>query len=200
MMKKIYPNVKLGKNVTIEDFVIIGTPPKGVEEGELDTIIGDNAIIRSHTVIYAGTIIGNNFQSGHHVLIREKNKIGDNVSIGSSSVIEHLVTIKDNVRIHSQVFVCEYSILDDSAWLGPNVTLTNAKYPQYKGVKDNLNGVHIEKNAKIGANATLLPGITIKESALIGAGSVVTKDVNKNTIVVGNPAHYLKESNEVSYK
>ena len=74
-MKKIYDNVKLGKNVTIEDFVIIGTPPKGSNEGELETIIGDNAIIRSHTVIYAGTTIGKNFQSGHHVLIREKNNL-----------------------------------------------------------------------------------------------------------------------------
>ena len=76
---RILKNVKLGKNMVLGDFVIIGVPPRGREEGELETIIGDNAVIRSHTVIYAGNIIGSNFQTGHHVNIREENVIGDKV-------------------------------------------------------------------------------------------------------------------------
>lgn len=199
-MNKIYLNVEIGKNVVIEDFVIIGCPPKGRRDGELKTIIGDNSIIRSHTVIYAGTKLGHSFQSGHHTLIRENSVIGNNVSIGTSSVLEHSVIIEDNVRLHSQVFVCEYSKLHNSAWLGPNVTLTNAKYPQYDGVKDNLNGVIIKEFTKVGANATILPGVIIEKNSLIGAGAVVTKDVEENKIAVGNPATFLKNSNEVSYK
>ena len=67
----IHPNVKLGKNCIIEDFVIIGAPPKDYSAGEIETIIGDDSIIRSHTVIYAGNRIGINFQTGNKENIRE---------------------------------------------------------------------------------------------------------------------------------
>src|SRR3990172_517711 len=109
----IHPNVKLGKNCIIEDFVIIGTTPKGYNIGEIETVIGDNAVIRSHTVIYAGNQIGNNFQTGNKTNIRELNKIGNNVSIGTLSVVEHHVSIGDGVRIHSQVFIPEFSVLEE---------------------------------------------------------------------------------------
>jgi dTDP-4-amino-4,6-dideoxygalactose transaminase/carbonic anhydrase/acetyltransferase-like protein (isoleucine patch superfamily) len=112
MEQKIYPNVHIGKNAVIEEYVVIGVPPRGTKAGELPTIIGDDAVIRSHTVIYAGNRIGKGFQTGHHALVREENEIGDHVSIGSSSVVEHHVKMGNNVRIHSQAFVPELSILD----------------------------------------------------------------------------------------
>lgn len=188
----IYPGVKLGKNCVIEDFVIIGSPPRGSGPGELETVIGNNAIIRSHTVIYAGNKIGNSFQTGNKTNIRELNEIGDDVSIGTLSVIEHHVKIGNGVRIHSQAFISEYCILEEGCWIGPNVVMTNAKYPKSRNAKKELAGVHIMKNAKIGANTTMLPGITIGKNALVGAGSVVTKDVNNGTVVVGNPAKVVK--------
>lgn len=187
----IHLGVKLGENCTIEDFAIIGVPPKGSVPGELETIIGDNAVIRSHTVIYAGNRIGNNFQTGNKANIRELNEIGDDVSIGTLSVIEHHVKIGQCVRIHSQAFIPEYCVLEEGCWIGPNVVLTNAKYPNSSNAKAELAGVHIMKNAKIGANVTVLPGITIGENALVGAGSVVTKDVAGATVVVGNPAKII---------
>src|SRR5206468_7638651 len=95
---KLYENVTLGDGSVVEDFCIIGTPPRGARDGEWPTTIGDNAVIRSHTVIYAGNIIGRNFQTGNKVNIRESNRIGNNVSIGTLSVIEHHVEIADNVR------------------------------------------------------------------------------------------------------
>lgn len=196
----IHPGVKLGKGCVIEDFVIIGAPPKGAVPGELETIIGDNAIIRSHTVIYAGNRIGNNFQTGNKANIRELNEIGDDVSIGTLSVIEHHVKIGKGVRIHTQVFVPEYSTLEDECWIGPNVVLTNTKYPKSPNVKNELKGAHIEENAIIGANSTLLPGITIGKNAFVGAGSVVTKNVESGTVVAGNPATKINElSNLLSY-
>ena len=88
---QIYPNVTLGIGSNLGEFAIIGEPPREKAAGELLTQIGQGAVIRSHTVIYAGNIIGNNFQTGHGVLIREENIIGDHVSIGSHSVIEHHV-------------------------------------------------------------------------------------------------------------
>jgi acetyltransferase-like isoleucine patch superfamily enzyme len=199
MEHKIYPNVSIGKNAIIEDYVIIGVPPRGKKAGELPTIIGDNAIIRSHTVIYAGNRIGNDFQTGHHVLVREENSIGNQVSIGTSSVVEHHVTMGNNVRIHTQAFVPEMSILEDGAWIGPNAVITNAAYPLSPNVKNELKGAIVRKNAKIGANATLLPGITIGENALIGAGAVVTKDVPPNKVVAGNPATVINDVSNLPY-
>ena len=92
---RIHPNVHLGAGCRVGDFVIIGEPPRGSVSGELPTVIGDGAIIRSHTVIYAGNTIGGGFQCGHGVLLRETNTIGHGVSIGSHTVIEHHVTIDD---------------------------------------------------------------------------------------------------------
>ena len=189
----LYPNVKLGENVIIGEYVIIGVPPRGKRPGELKTVIGDNAVVRSHTVIYAGNKIGTNFSTGHGVLIRENNEIGDNVSVGTHSVIEHHVRVEDNVRIHSQAFIPEFSVLEEGCWVGPNVVLTNVYHPLCPKAKECLKGPVIGKSAKIGANATLLPDIRIGRNALVGAGSVVVDSVPANSVVVGNPAKVIKK-------
>jgi len=196
---KILKNVTLGKNVAIQDYVIIGVPPRERREGELETFIGNDALIRSHTIIYAGNKIGKNFQTGHHVNIREENVIGDNVSIGTKTVIEFGTIIEDDVRIHSQAFIPEYSVLKKGCWIGPNVVLTNARYPKSKRSKEFLEGVTVEENAKIGANSTILPGIKIGRNALVGAGSVVTKHVPPNKVVAGNPARVIDDIKNLFY-
>lgn len=188
----IYPNVTMGDHVTLAPFVIVGESPRGKKKGELVTVIGNNAVVRSHTVIYAGNIIGDNFQTGHGVLIREANCIGNNVSIGSHSVLEHHVEIGDNVRIHSNAFIPEYSILEENCWIGPGVILTNARYPRSQDVKETLKGPRIQIGAKIGAGALLLPGVVIGQNALVGAGAVVVADVPDGAVVVGNPAQVIK--------
>lgn len=199
MAVKIFQNVKLPDNAELDEFVIIGNPPRGMKAGELATIIGHNAIIRSHTVIYAGNRIGDRFQTGHHVMIRESNVIGNDVSVGTSSIIEHHVTIADKVRIHSRVFIPEYTVLEEACWLGPGVVITNAKYPSSPGAKASLRGVVIRRGAKIGANATLLPGIEVGMNALIGAGAVVTHDVPAEAVMVGNPAMIINSVRRLPY-
>jgi acetyltransferase-like isoleucine patch superfamily enzyme len=196
---RIYQNVSLGAGTVVEDFCIVGTPPRGVQDGELPTTIGDGSVIRSHTVIYAGNVIGKNFQTGNKVNIRETNRIGDNVSVGTLSVIEHHVEIGNNVRIHTQVFVPEFSVLEDGCWLGPNVVLTNARYPLSPTVKDQLAGPVIRKRAKVGANVTILPGVVIGEDALIGAGAVVVRDVAPGEVIVGNPGRVIGHISELPY-
>lgn len=194
---KIYPNVLLGKNVIIEEFCVVGKPPRGAKDGELKTIIGDNSIIRSGTVIYAGNTIGNNFNTGHNVVIREENTIGDNVSVGTLSCIEHHIKIENDVRLHSQVFIPEFTILKQKSWIGPNVVITNAKYPQGEGVYEKLKGATIEEGAIIGANATTLPGVRIGKNALVGSGSLVSNDVQEKNVVVGNPARVINNIDKI---
>lgn len=195
----IYPGVILGSNCVVEHFAIVGAPPRGRSAEELETVIGDNAVIRSHTVIYAGNRIGNNFQTGNKTNIRELNEIGDDVSIGTLSVIEHHVKIGNGVRIHSQAFIPERCILEEGCWIGPNVVMTNAKYPNSPGAKNELRGCHVKKHSIIGANSTLLPGVIIGSWAFIGAGSVVVNNVPPETVFLGNPAKFIKSIKELPY-
>lgn len=178
-------------------FVIVGQPPRGQASNAVETRIGAGAAINSHTIIYYGNRIGSNFRAGHGVLIRELNDIGDNVSIGSGSNVEHHVRIGHGVRLHSNVFVPELSVLEDGCWLGPNVVLTNARYPASPTTKEELVGVHIGARARIGANATILPGIRIGAGSLVGAGSVVTADVAPGFVVAGNPARVIKQVSDI---
>ncbi|MFH0976365.1 MAG: acyltransferase [Spirochaetota bacterium] len=186
----VYPDVKLGENCIIEDYCIIGVPVAGHKK--VETIIGDNAVIRSHTVIYAGNIIGNNFMTGNKANIRELNEIGNNVSIGTMSVIEYNTKISDNVRIHSHAFIPEFTVLGRGCWIGPNVVITNDRYPKSPADKKKLQAVNVNENAKIGANVTILPGVIIGKNSLVGAGSVVTHNVKENSIYSGNPARFFR--------
>jgi acetyltransferase-like isoleucine patch superfamily enzyme len=197
---QVHENVQFGQDCVIEDYCIIGVLPRGTEKGELETVIGEKAHLRSHTVIYAGNMVGKGFQTGNKVNIRELNRIGNNVSVGTLSVIEHHVEIGNNVRIHTQAFIPEYSILEDDSWIGPNVVLTNAKYPCSPDVKESLQGPLIRKGAKIGANATILPGVEVGENALVGAGSVVVRDIPRGAVVAGNPARIIRFINELPYE
>jgi acetyltransferase-like isoleucine patch superfamily enzyme len=194
---QIYPGVQLPENAEIDAFVILGKPPRSQLPGKLALILGTGCVIRSHSIIYAGNVIGKNFQTGHGVMVRESNTIGDDVSIGTQSVVEHHVVIGNGVRIHTHVFIPEYSLLEDECWIGPRVVITNAKYPRSHGVKDRLQGAHIERGAMIGANATLLPGVRIGARALVGAGAVVTRDVLPGQVVVGNPARVVNSIEKI---
>ena len=189
-------SVILGTNPIIGEYVVLGACPLGKALGKL--IIGDNAIIRSHSVIYAGTKIGDSFQTGHSVLIREGNIIGDNVSVGSHTVIERESQIGDDVRIHSNCFIPEFVIIEDKAWIGPCVTILNVLHPPCPRFEDCAKSIHIKKNAKIGGNVTIGPRVTIGENSLIGMGSVVTEDIPDNIVAWGNPARVRKKINKLT--
>lgn len=189
----IFPNVKLGKGADIEPPVIIGKPPRGKKAGDLKTVIGDGAVIRAFSVIYAGVKIGKGFQSGHGVLIREDNIIGDNVSVGSGADLEFANRIGNGVRIHSGCFL-ESVTVEDDVFIGPNTVFTDDPHPmKCARYRECSSGAIVRRLAKIGANVTVLPSVKIGKNSLIGAGSVVTKDVPANAVVAGNPARYIKD-------
>ena len=198
-MKKyrLYDNVLIGKNSQICDYAIIGKPPRGFKDGELYTRIGMNATIREFTVIYSSTRIGNDFQTGIGASIRENNIIGNDVSIGTNSVLEFSNRLGSGVRIHSNCFM-EMATLGDFVFIAPNVVLTDDPHPMgCPKWKECKGGVTIKSYSRIGANTTILPGVTIGKNCLIGAGSVVTSNIRDNSVAYGNPATVVKSINDL---
>ena len=114
-------------------------------------------------------------------------KIGSNCNINAHVFIENDVIIGDNVTVKSGVQLWDGTTIENDVFIGPNVSFTNDKYPKSKRRPDRFTGVYVELGASIGANATLLPGVCIGRHSLVGAGSVITKDVPPNCVVMGNP-------------
>jgi acetyltransferase-like isoleucine patch superfamily enzyme len=175
--------VKLGKECTIQDNVILGHSEDGLVE------IGDNAIIRAGTTIYSKVKIGKGFRTGHFAMIRENTDIGDNCLVGTNSVLDGSCKIGNNVSIQTAAYITTGTVIEDNVFIGPRVCTTNDKYMFY-GAK--LIAPTIKKGARVGANCTILPGIVIGENAVIGSGAVVTRDVPPGAVVVGNPGRILK--------
>ena len=196
MVNKIYPDVKLGKNATLFPPVFIGFPCRDKIKKMPSVVIGDNAVIRPFTIIYSGVRIGNNFQCGQGVLIREGNVIGDNVSIGTNTALEPENKIGNNVRIHTGCFL-ECTTIEDDVVIGPQVVFTDDPHPPCPRYKECVLGAQVKRNAKIGGNSTILPGITIEINSLIGAGSVVTKNIPKDSVACGNPARVIKRAGDL---
>ena len=147
-------------------------------------------------MIYAGTTIGDGFNSGHGAMIREDNVIGDDCSVGSNAVLEPGNTIGNKTRIHSQCFL-EHVKLGDRVFLGPGVVFTDDPHPVCPRYLDCVLGATVEDDVSIGGNATILPGVKIGAGSLIGAGAVVTRDVERGVVVGGNPAKVLKQVNQL---
>ncbi|MBP5328965.1 MAG: N-acetyltransferase [Spirochaetaceae bacterium] len=119
--------------------------------------------------------------------------IGDNCNICANVFIENDVVIGNNVTVKCGVQLWDGVTVEDSVFIGPNVTFTNDLFPRSKQYPSEFKKTIIKKGASIGANSTILAGITIGENAMIGAGSVVTKDVPANTLWYGNPAKFVRE-------
>lgn len=136
--------------------------------------------------------IGENTSVWQFCVILEGAKIGDNCNINCHVFIENEVLIGNNVTIKPGVQIWDGITLEDDVFIGPNVTFTNDHFPKSKNRNFTLRKTLLKKGSSIGANATILGGITIGEDALVGAGSVVTKDIPANEIWTGNPAKFLK--------
>ena len=119
--------------------------------------------------------------------------IGEDCNICDFVFIENQVVLGDRVTLKSGVYLWDGLILENDVFIGPNVTFTNDKYPKSRKRPDRFPVTKVMNGASIGANSTILPGITIGENAMIGAGSVVTHDVPNGVTVLGNPARIVGE-------
>ena len=141
------------------------------------------------------TNIGENTNIWQFCVVFPKAKIGTGCNICANVLIENEVIVGNNVTVKSGVQLWDGVTLEDNVFVGPNVTFTNDLFPRSKNPDWKLSKTVVKKGASIGANATILCGITIGENAMIGAGSVVTKDVPAGEVWVGNPARFFKQIN-----
>lgn len=147
-----------------------------------DVILGKNVKIYDYVNLYGCTI-------------------GDNTQIGTFVEIQKNARVGKNCKISSHTFICEGVVIEDNVFIGHNVTFINDLYPRATNKDGQLQAENdwtciptlVKKNASIGSSATLLCGVMVGQNAVVGAGSMVTKNIPANTIVAGNPAKYIKK-------
>ena len=134
--------------------------------------------------------IGENTNIWQFCVVLQNAKIGNNCNVNANVLVENDVIIGNNVTIKSGVQIWDGITLEDDVFIGPNVTFTNDFLPRSKQYPKEFLKTTIKKSASVGANSTIIGGITIDEYAMIGAGSVVTKDVGTQELWYGNPAKF----------
>lgn len=213
----VSPEARLGEDVTVGPFAVVND---GVEIGDGTFVgagvvlgeptadfyhtssykprpcrIGQRAVIRSHSVVYAGATIGDDFVCGHYVNIRENSTIGHDVRVGTLSDIQGDLSIGDHVRLHSSVFVPQLTVIEDFVWIFPHAVLTNDPHPPSDTC---TRGPAIRRFAVIAARATIMPAVEIGEGALVGAMTLVRSDVPPGAVVVGVPGKIVGTTAEIA--
>ncbi len=192
----IHDGTIIGENVRIDDGAVIGKLPMRAvnsavtKEQELKALeIGDGCIIGTQVVLYRGANIA------HHVLIADMATVRENVTIGHKTIvgrgvaIENYCTIGNYCKLETNSYITAYSTLEDRVFVAPCVATSNDNFVGRTEERfKNFKGVIIKRGARIGVNATVLPGKTIGEDALVAAGALVVKDVPPQKIVAGVPA------------
>jgi len=196
----LYGPLTIGKRSYIGPNCVVGFPSlKELDElarshkvarKEL-TLIGGNCTIRSGTAIYSNVTLGNDVAFGHNALVRENVTIGGGTKLGTNSVIDGSSSIGNQVSVQTGVYICTYSTVEDSVFLGPCCVFTNDRYVTQKPFK--LIGPTVKKGASIGANALLFPGVTVGEGAVVGSQAMVNVDVPPRTIFAGIPAKKIRD-------
>ncbi len=193
----IRPKVKIEKGCQIHGNVEIGYKYKENEH----TIIGAESIIRKGTIIYAGNIIAKGFQTGNNAVIRENCSFGEYCSVGTFSQFDGYANVGKYSRFSYGAHVGQHSQIGNYIWIFPYSVLTNDKYPPYNVCPPHQisKGPIIKDFAIIATECILMPGITIGSESMVGAGSVVTKDVPKGELWFGIPARFIKKMEDISW-
>ncbi|WP_047151980.1 acyltransferase [Aneurinibacillus tyrosinisolvens] len=186
----------LGNDVMIGDLVVLGKEPassKKMARKPQKTLpplhVKDNVKIGCNTVIYCGVVLDNDVLVGDLASIREEVYVGQSSIIGRNVIVEPNTTIGSRVTIQTGSYITADMVIEDEVFIGPCCSSSNDKYMGMGNFKHQ--GPIVKRGAKIGNNATLLPAITIGEKSIVGAGTVVTRDVPAGKTIVGNPGRLL---------
>jgi|SRR3989344_2814285 len=193
-MRKVSIGIRIGRNAQIATNVVIGAGGKDL--GEL--VIGNNAIIRSGSVIYYGSKIGDNFKTGHNAVIREHNNIGNNVSVGSLAELNVNNQIGNYSSIHYGCFL-ERVKIGEYCFIAPGVIFLDDLLPVDPNPLD-WKGAIVGNNVVIGGRSVVNPWIVIGSNVLIGSGSVITKNIPDGEVWFGNPAKHRGYVKNLKYR
>src|SRR3954464_13290089 len=195
----VYPGSVLGDGVRVLENAVVGKQPSlgpkstAKRDPLLPTTIGDNTVISTGAIVFAGSSIGAQCIVGDQSCIRERVTMADDCILGRGSLIENDTTVGRGTRIQAGAYVTAYSTLEEDVFIAPCVVTTNDNFMgRTARRKELMKGPTIRRGARIGGGAILLPGIEVGEEAFVGAGTVVTKDVPAKCVVVGNPARRLR--------
>jgi acetyltransferase-like isoleucine patch superfamily enzyme len=196
----IYGGTSLADGARVEEHAVIGKLEHGYAAGKVypgngaETAIGTGAVIRSGAVVYAGTRIGSETVVGHHTLLRSFVAVGDRVQLGHNLTVERETRIGNDVRCSPGSHITSSCVLADRVFLGAGVRTVNDLYLIWRDPErePELVAPHFKRGAKVGTGSVILAGVTIGEDALVGAGSVVTRDVPPQTVAYGVPARVRK--------
>jgi acetyltransferase-like isoleucine patch superfamily enzyme len=156
--------------------------------------ISDNCLIGAGVIIYCGCTIGMNTLIADLATVRENVVIGSKTIVGRGVAVENYCEVGSNCKLETNAYITAYSKLEDNVFIAPGVVTSNDNYAgRTKERFNNFKGVTVKKGARIGAQATILPGKVIYEDGFVAAGSVVTKDVVSEKIVAGNPAKVIRD-------
>lgn len=187
----IYDNVVIGDNSTICNDCVLGEPLNAYYSDENyqqpTTIIGDHALIRSHTLIYAGCTIGQHFSCGHRVTIREHLKAGDYFSVGTLSDLQGYAEFGHYCRLHSNVHIGQQSKIGHFVFIYPYVVFTNDPHPPSNICK----GPTVGDFTQIAVHSILLPMAKIGRNCLVGANATVGGTFGDELLIAGSPAKAL---------
>jgi acetyltransferase-like isoleucine patch superfamily enzyme len=196
----VYPGTVLGEGVKVLENAVVGkqpslSPRSTTKREELPPAqIGDDAIVSTGAIVFAGTRIGARVILGDQSCVRERVILGDDVVLGRGSLIENDTTVGAMTRIQAQAYITAYSTLEEHVFVAPGVTTTNDNFMGRTEQRHELMlGPTIRRGARVGGGAVLCPGVEIGEEAFVGAGAVVTRDVPPRVVVVGNPARVLRD-------
>ncbi|MFX0061336.1 MAG: acyltransferase [Candidatus Hermodarchaeota archaeon] len=154
----------------------------------------DEPFVADSAIIEKNVTLGKNVKVWHYCQIRPGAQIGENTQVGSFTYIGLDVKIGKNCSLQSHVYIPQGIILEDNVFIGPCAMFTNDKFPKANSQDWRISKTIVRKGASIGGNATILPGLEIGEGALVGAGAVVTKNVEPFAVVVGNPARKIRSA------
>lgn len=195
----IHEGTKIGNNVYIDDGSILGRVPRSGASSyrkasqELPPLeVGDDCVVGANAILYRGTRIGNQVLIGDLASVRERNIVGNRSIVGRLVMVEPNTKIGEHVMIQTGTHITGDAVIEDDVYMGSEISTANDNN-MARGTGE-YKGPHIKKRARIGSNATLLPGIVIGEDSIVAAGSVVTRDVPPYKVVMGVPAKVVKDA------
>jgi acetyltransferase-like isoleucine patch superfamily enzyme len=196
----VHPGTVLGEGVRVLENAVVGKQPSlgASSTAKRDplppTTIGDNTVVSTGAIVFAGSSIGANCIVGDQSCIRERVTMADDCILGRGSLIENDTTVGSRTRIQAEAYVTAYSTLEEDVFIAPCVVTTNDNFMgRTEKRKALMKGPTIRRSARVGGGAVICPGVEIGEEAFVGAGAVVTRDVPPRKLVVGSPARVLRD-------